>query len=104
MKKTLVLSTAIFTLAVSAAVEIYFPQARPAALVETAKLSLADLSGANTVHTESYLHLPLSFERNEGQTDPQVKFLSRGSGYTLYLIPTEALLSLRNPSAEESCR
>ena len=26
--------------------------------------------------------LPLSFEANQGQTDPQVNFLSRGSGYT----------------------
>src|SRR5215831_5182872 len=100
MKKTLVLSAVMFTLAVSAAVMIYFPQAGPAALVQTAKLRPADLSGANTVPTESYLHLPLSFERNQGQTDPQVKFLSRGSGYTLYLTPAEALLSLRKPSAD----
>jgi hypothetical protein len=35
------------------------------------------------------------FEANHGQTDRQVKFLSRGSGYTLFLTPTEAVLALR---------
>jgi hypothetical protein len=39
--------------------------------------------------------LPMSFEANRGQTDRRVKFLSRGSGYTLFLTPTEAVLSLR---------
>lgn len=43
---------------------------------------------------ETYGKLPLSFEANQGQTDKQVKFLSRGSGYTLFLTPTEAVLSL----------
>ena len=28
-------------------------------------------------------NLPLTFERNDGQTDPHVKFISRGAGYTL---------------------
>ena len=39
--------------------------------------------------------LPLSFEVNRGQTDKQVKFLSRGPGYALFLTPTEAVLSLK---------
>jgi len=45
---------------------------------------------------ENYGKLPLSFEANQGQTDPQVKFLSRGSGYTLFLTRDEAVLSLRS--------
>ena len=44
---------------------------------------------------ESYGKLPLSFEPNHGQTDPRVKFLSRGRGYTLFLTSTEAVLTLR---------
>src|SRR5437879_2997285 len=40
--------------------------------------------------------LPLSFEPNQGQTDSRVKFLSRGSGYTLFLTGDEAVLSLRS--------
>ncbi|MTI85050.1 MAG: hypothetical protein FH756_14430 [Firmicutes bacterium] len=39
--------------------------------------------------------LPLSFEANHGQTDPQVKFLARGRGYTLYLTRDEAVLMLQ---------
>jgi len=41
---------------------------------------------------EVYQKLPLSFEANQGQADGTVKFLSRGSGYTLFLTPTEAVL------------
>src|SRR5688572_380236 len=43
---------------------------------------------------ELYGRLPLSFERNEGQSDPNVKFLSRANGYTLFLTSQEAVLSL----------
>jgi hypothetical protein len=43
----------------------------------------------------AYGKLPLSFEINHGQTDPQVKFLSRGSGYSLFLTADEAELSFR---------
>jgi hypothetical protein len=43
--------------------------------------------------------LPLSFTANQGQTDDQVKFLSRGSGYDLFLAATEAVLALRQPAA-----
>src|SRR5262245_7874789 len=51
---------------------------------------------------EAYGKLPLSFESNQGQADKRVKFLSRGSGYTLFLTSTEAVLSLapiRNPQS-----
>src|SRR5712692_5707796 len=47
---------------------------------------------------ESYGKLPLSFEANQGQTDQQVKFLSRGPGYTLFLTGNEAVLALRSGS------
>jgi hypothetical protein len=43
--------------------------------------------------------LPLGFELNVGQADSRVKFLSRGSGYGLFLLPAEAVLSLRGPSS-----
>src|SRR5438876_4512830 len=49
---------------------------------------------------ESYGNIPLSFEANRGQTDSQVKFLSRGSGYTLVLTGDEAVLSLRSQKPE----
>ena len=49
----------------------------------------------------SYGRLPLSFEENQGQVDSQVEFLARGRGYTLFLTPTEAVLSLRSSDAKE---
>jgi len=42
---------------------------------------------------QAYANLPLRFEANQGQTDRSVRFLSRGSGYTLFLTPTAAVLS-----------
>jgi hypothetical protein len=49
---------------------------------------------------QSYGNLPLSFEANQGQTDRQVRFLSRGSGYSLFLTGNEAVLSLRKGSRQ----
>ncbi|MBI3048536.1 MAG: hypothetical protein HYY76_09540 [Acidobacteria bacterium] len=48
---------------------------------------------------EVYGRLPLSFEANYGQTDSRVKFLSRGSGYTLFLTSTEAVFILGKAEA-----
>ncbi len=39
--------------------------------------------------------VPLSFEVNRGQTDPAVKFLSRGDGYALFLTADSAVFRLR---------
>ena len=47
---------------------------------------------------ESYGRLPLYFEPNQGQADPQVQFISRGSGYNLFLTSQEAVLVLNQPS------
>src|SRR5207244_787147 len=52
----------------------------------------------------AYGKLPLSFEADQGQTDPKVKFLSRGSGYTLFLTPTEAVLMLTKAGAHAKGR
>ncbi len=41
-----------------------------------------------------YGKLPVHFEANAGQTDCQVRFLSRGAGYTLFLTSDEAVLAL----------
>lgn len=48
----------------------------------------------------AYGRLPLSFEANQGQADPHVKFFSRGRGYTLFLTSTEALLALSKSSPQ----
>jgi Beta-propeller repeat len=46
---------------------------------------------------ESYSKIPLSFVANFGQADKKVKFLSRGSGYSLALTPTTFTLAVANP-------
>lgn len=43
----------------------------------------------------NYGHVPLMFEANQGQTDSQVKFLSQGKGYTLFLTSGGMVLALR---------
>jgi hypothetical protein len=47
----------------------------------------------------AYGKLPISFEANQGQTDPRVDFLSRGSNYSLFLTSTAAVAVLRNGTA-----
>ncbi len=44
----------------------------------------------------AFAQIPLFFEGNQGQTDKQVKFLSRGPGYSLFLTANEAVLRLRS--------
>src|SRR5260370_25931696 len=58
--------------------------------------SIAARPSSNPVRlVGSYGKLPLSFEVNQGQTDPQGKFLSRRRGYALFLTGDEAVLSPR---------
>src|SRR6266699_3262608 len=64
--------------------------ALPAAAATDARLS------------ESYGKLPLHFEANRGQTDKDVRFLSRGAGYSLYLTAGEAVLVLSKPNARNT--
>lgn len=50
---------------------------------------------------ETFGKLPMAFEVNRGQADEPVKFLARGSGYTLFLSANEAVLALRKPVGRE---
>jgi hypothetical protein len=64
----------------------------------TAQIQAAARARVNQLYNQ----LPLSFEANQGQTDSRVKFLSRGQGYSLFLTPTEAVLSVRKASRATS--
>ena len=60
----------------------------------------AGLAAPNAVPTKpdwtnAYGKLPLAFEANQGQTAADVRFLSRGDGYSLWLTGQEAVLALR---------
>ncbi|MGA9307972.1 MAG: SBBP repeat-containing protein, partial [Candidatus Sulfotelmatobacter sp.] len=47
--------------------------------------------------------LPLIFEPNQGQADPQVKFLAHGAGYSLFLDANSAVLAMQTaPSSSSS--
>jgi hypothetical protein len=48
---------------------------------------------------ENYGKVPLSFESNKGQIDPEVRFFSRGAGYGFYLTPKEAVMVLNGKAA-----
>jgi hypothetical protein len=56
-------------------------------------------AAATPAFAASYGKLPLSFEANQGQSDRQVKFLSRGSGYSLFLTDSAAVLALSKGTA-----
>jgi len=75
-------------------------------LVICLSLSLALAAQANLSVSpsvvENYGKLPLAFEANQGQSDPEVKFLSRGAGYSLFLTSTDAVLTLRQTSKQEA--
>jgi hypothetical protein len=51
----------------------------------------------NSRSVEFYNKLPLSFEENQGQTAREVRYLSHGSGYELFLTAREAVLALSDP-------
>jgi hypothetical protein len=47
---------------------------------------------------QAYGNLPLSFEPNQGQTDPAVDFIARSAGYELFLTHTEAVMLIGSPA------
>jgi hypothetical protein len=68
------------------------------------KLSPAASGTSNSARTkqdskraEAYGRLPLSFEENVGQTAQEVRYVSNGNGYELFLTPQEAVMALRTP-------
>ena len=96
---------ALFALVLSIAVVVatartFADAARPAAsVIAPAPLSAAKPQAAGKARAQiSYAKLPLSFERNRGQTDARVKFISRGRGYALFLTDDGATLTLQEPS------
>ncbi|MBZ5549579.1 MAG: SBBP repeat-containing protein [Acidobacteriia bacterium] len=77
-------------------------------LATGARLAKAGPSQPGPRKIVSTVSVPLFFEPNLGQTDPQVKFLARGSGYGLFLTANAAVLELQpsghQPSASSVIR
>jgi hypothetical protein len=60
-------------------------------------LSLSTLAHPHPIQNsgkKNFGRLPLSFESNQGQTDPKVRFLTRSAGNTLFLTPSEAVFTM----------
>ncbi|MBF0458213.1 MAG: SBBP repeat-containing protein [Nitrospirae bacterium] len=53
---------------------------------------------------ESYGKLPIAFEANDGQTDPEVKYFARGQGYTLFMTRQEFVLSMTTPDKKQRAK
>lgn len=80
-----------FALAVAFSVAC-LPQARAASLI----------SPATSPRSDAFGQIPLRFEANAGQTDPEARFLARGRGFTLFLTGAEAVLALRESAGGET--
>ncbi len=63
-------------------------------------LSFPAAAAAQARVSEAYGKLPLHFEANRGQTHDDVRFLSRGPGYGLYLTAHEAVLVLKQSDVQ----
>jgi hypothetical protein len=74
------------------------PDSNPAASNSFTQKQSNDTTKSKVLQT--YAKLPLSFEVNQGQTDRQVNFLARGNGYSVFLTPTEAVLSLHQTKSQ----
>jgi len=85
-------STAAQSLTSSGSTTVLTPGQGSASLAKT-------LSDENKAHAIDFIErMPLSFEPNQGQADPRVKFLAHGQGYTLFLTRRgEAWLTLVKP-------
>src|SRR5258708_28159814 len=94
MRGRLPLFSCLCLLLVAAAV-VFIPKPSSSAHGPNKLQTVAAPEAAKLRVLESYGRLPLSFELNRGQTDPRVKFLSRGNGYTLFLNSNEAVLNLK---------
>jgi hypothetical protein len=53
---------------------------------------------------QSIRHLPISFEENCGQADPEVRFVARGLGYALFVTDTETVAVLRSNGPQRTRR
>jgi hypothetical protein len=70
---------------------------RPQSLLAPSAKTAANSANRDSKWNEAYGKLPLSFQENLGQTDPQVRFVSSGSGYKLFLTAQDAVLEMRSP-------
>ena len=59
---------------------------------------------ATSTQIAAFGNLPMTFEENRGQTDGQVRFVSRGPGYVLFLTPGESVFKFSGHTATPRTR
>src|SRR6202051_748375 len=74
---------------------------RTAGAATVAVPARANIQAGSEVVTE-YGKLPLAFEPNLGQANPEAKFLARGAGYELFLTPKESVFVLNTGGKKSS--
>jgi hypothetical protein len=81
------------------AVAVFVPLSSTASAPSVQKTSAPQVQSAISPGTRERMmtafgRMPLAFEANHGQSDAQVKYIARGSGYTLFLTSQDAVISL----------
>jgi predicted extracellular nuclease len=93
-------ATLLAALAAAGAAPVALGASMPVPTVRaTATASATSALQATSAAREAFGQLPIAFEANQGQTDARVRYFSRGPGYSLFLTPSEAVLSLRGGDA-----
>lgn len=72
----------------------------PVSRISVYLFTLAVLVALPVAATMPYGDLPLTFEKNEGQFEEPVRFLSRSAGYTVFLTRNEMVLRLNRARGE----
>ncbi len=80
---------------------VSFAGAQSATSPSTGAAEASATTGQLSALNSAYGKLPLSFEANQGQSDPRVRFTSRGNGYALFLTDKEAVLALTKRDAAD---
>ena len=61
-------------------------------------------SASNAALENTYTGLPMSFEKNAGQSGSEVDFIARGSGYSVFLSSGEAVLAVKKQTRGATLR
>jgi hypothetical protein len=96
-------ASVLVTLALIVLSYLLLPKVQSVGAAPTKPRAKAEVASAKTADKRARAALgglPLSFEMNRGQFDPQVQFASRGAGYKAFLTQSEAVFVLRRPQAK----
>lgn len=91
----IVASVSVAVLAFAGVTHLCYQRATVPQLTASASAARAEQSSRARTNFGA---LPLAFEANQGQTDPQVKYMARGSGYAVFLTPNDTVFALHSSS------